>query len=132
MATIKLNIGDPQSKKTKQLELDDQQSVALRGKKLAEQFKGELIDRPGYEFLITGGSDFAGFPLRKDVDGEQRRKVLIVTGVGNRARRKGMRLRCTVAGNTITTSTIQVNVKIAKHGSKALWEEAPKEEKKEA
>jgi small subunit ribosomal protein S6e len=131
MVNIKLNVGDPKSKKTHQLELDEQASVALRGKKLGATFKGELVDKPGYEFTITGGSDAAGFPMRKDSEGEGRRKVLIMHSVGNRATRKGMRLRRTVAGNTVSAATVQLNVKVTKHGAKPLVEEKPKEEKKE-
>ncbi len=124
---IKLNIGDPKSKKTLQVELDDQNSARLHGKKIGETFKGELVDKPGYEFQITGGSDKAGFPMRFDVDGEGRKKILITTGIGNRKRRKGMRLRRTVAGNTVGAQTVQVNVKVVKHGKTPLFEE-PKEE----
>ncbi len=129
---LKLNIGDPKSKRTVQIELDDQNSQALHGKQLGRTFKGELVDKPGYEFLITGGSDTAGFPMRNDAEGEGRRKILIAHGVGNRQRRKGMRLRRTVAGNTVSAITAQLNVKIVKHGSKPLIEEqqdAAKEEK---
>ncbi len=139
---IKLNIGDPKSKKTVQLELDEQNSQGLMGKQIGNTFKGELVDKPGYEFEITGGSDKAGFPMRNDVEGDQRKRVLITTSVGNRKRRKGMRLRRTVAGNTIGATTVQVNAKIVKQGKGPLVEEkkeeaaekpaeAPKEEKKE-
>ncbi len=122
MMGLKLNIGDPKSKKTFQLELSEEASRALRGKRISETFKGELIDKPGYEFLITGGSDNAGFPLRRDVEGEHRKRILITRGVGNRRTRKGIRLRRTVAGNTICESTVQVNVKVTKHGKKPLVE----------
>lgn len=127
---IKLNIGDVKSKKTYQVELDDQNSAALKGKKIGETFKGELVDHAGYEFTITGGSDKAGFPMRNDVEGEQRKKILIMHGIGNRKRRKGMRLKRTVAANTICDTTVQVNVKIVKYGKKPILEapeEAPKE-----
>jgi len=119
---IKLNIGDPKSKKTVQIELDDANSQALHGKRIGQTFKGELVDKPGYEFLITGGSDTAGFPMRNDVEGESRRKVLIAHSIGNRKRRKGMRLRRTVSGNTVSAITTQLNVKIVKYGSKPLFE----------
>ncbi len=132
MAAIKLNVGDPKSKKTFQLELDEQNSHRLHGVQLGKTFKGELVDKPGYEFLVTGGSDSAGFPMRNDVDGSVRKKVLITKGTGNRATRKGMRLRRTVAGNTIGANTVQLNVKVEKYGPKPLREEAEKtEEKKE-
>ena len=132
MANIKLNIGDPKSKKTFQLELDEQGTAKLHGKKLGETFKGELIDRPGYEFNITGGSDAAGFPMRNDIDGTARRKILITNGTGNRATRKGMRLRRTVAGNTISATTVQVNAKITKHGTKPLKDETEKKKRKKS
>lgn len=125
---LKLNIGDPKSKRTIQVELDDQNSAALKGKKIGQSFKGELVDKPGYEFQIMGGSDNAGFPMRNDVEGEQRRKILIPTGIGNRRRRKGMRLRRTVTGNTIGATTVQVNVKVTKVGKQPLFEEAKPEE----
>lgn len=120
---IKLNIGDPKSKQTKQVELDENNSASLEGKKLGESFKGELVDMAGYEFTITGGSDAAGFPMRWDVEGKQRRKVLIGHGLGNRKRRKGMRLRRTVAGNTVGPTIVQLNVTVTKHGKQPLFEE---------
>lgn len=125
---IKLNIGDPKSKKSVQVELDEQNSQGLMGKKIGETFKGELVDKAGYEFQITGGSDKAGFPMRNDVEGDHRRKILIPTGIGNRKRRKGMRLRRTVTGNTIGTTIAQVNVKVVKAGKAPLIEEAAPEE----
>ncbi len=124
---LKLNIGDPHSKKTVQLDVDDQNSQGLMGKQIGHTFKGELVDRPGYEFLITGGSDKAGFPMRNDVEGDQRKRILITTGIGNRKRRKGMRLRRTVAGNTVGPATVQVNVKVVKQGKAPLVEEAKPE-----
>jgi ribosomal protein S6E (S10) len=116
MANIKLNIGDPKSKKTFQIELDEQGTAKLQGKKLGETFKGELIDKPGYEFQIKGG----------------RRKILIIKGIGNRSNRKGMRLRRTVAGSTVGPATVQINAKITKHGPKPLKEETEKKEEKAA
>lgn len=119
---IKLNIGDPKSKRTYTVELDEQASHKLYGKKLGQSFKGELIDKPGYEFLITGGSDNSGFPMRNDLDGERRQKVLLTHGVGNRAMRKGMRLRKTVSGSTASAITAQLNLKVTKNGAKPLVE----------
>lgn len=137
---IKANIGIPKLKKTKQFELSDDQSKALFGKKIGEKIKGELIDMQGYEFEVTGGSDKSGFPMRKDVALAGKKKVLITKSLGNRNTRKGMRLRKTVAGNTIFEGTVQVNLKVLKEGKTPLieevkeepkGEEAPAEEKKE-
>ena len=136
MVQIKLNIGDPKSKKTLSKEVKDADAEKFFGKKITDKVSGELIDLPGYEFEITGGSDFAGFPMRKDVLGIQRKKVLIVSGVGIRKNRDGRKARITVAGNTVFDKTAQINLKVVKQGKTPLFEEekpaeeAPKEEAK--
>ncbi len=125
---IKINIAD-KSGKTVKKELKDAQASALHGKKIGDKFHGELIDMPGYEFEIAGGSDYCGFPMRKDVNGIMRKAILTTTGLGNNYKRKGMRLRRTVAGNTIFNKTTQVNLKVIKHGAEPLIK--AEEEKKE-
>lgn len=128
---IKINIADKSGKSVKK-ELKDEQGAALHGKKIGDKFHGEIIDMPGYEFEITGGSDYCGFPMRKDVQGTMRKAILTTTGIGNRYKRKGMRLRRTVAGNTIFNKTTQVNLKVVKYGAEPLIkEESNTEEKKE-
>ncbi len=127
MAKLKIVIGDT-SGKTKQIELDEQNSKSLLGKKLKESFKGELIDMPGYEFLITGGSDSSGFPMRQDVESDRKKRVLIVSGVGINKNRRGERRRKMVAGNTIGEQTAQVNIKVVKAGKTPLFEEPKQEE----
>lgn len=127
MAELKLNIGDPQTKKILKKELKDSDAKPMIGLKIGDKVKGEILDLPGYEFEITGGSDYAGFPMRKDVMGSQRKRILIVSGVGIRKNNKGNKRRITVAGNTIHDKTVQVNMKVTKHGKTPLFEE-PKEE----
>lgn len=130
MAELKLVIGDPKTKKSHQKVLSADASKALMGMKVGDKFKGEAIDMTGYEFEITGGSDNCGFPMRKDLIGTLRKKILAVSGIGLKEGRRGMRQRKTVAGNTIFEKTAQVNVKVLKEGKAPL--EAPKtEEKKE-
>lgn len=131
MGSIKLNIGDPKSKKTVTVVLDEQASPKLYGKRLGQTIKGELVDKPGYEFLITGGSDTAGFPMRNDIESERRVKILTTKGVGNRFTGKGIRLRKTVAGALVTSTTSQLNLKVTKSGNKPLVEAESKAEKVE-
>lgn len=125
---IKINIGVPSLKKTKQIELSDEQSKALFEKRIGETIKGELVDLPGYEFEITGGSDNAGFPMRQDVVVPGRRKILVTKGTGNQDTRAGRRLRKTVAGAVIYRETAQVNLKAVKEGKQSLFEEPKAEE----
>ena len=127
MAKIKLVIGD-KSGKTKQVEVDENNSKSLFGKKIGETFKGETVDMTGYEFEITGGSDASGFPMRKDVDGDAKRRILIVSGVGSKPKRQGQRTRKMVAGNTVNDNTAQLNIKVLKTGQTPLFEEPKAEE----
>ena len=128
---LKINIADKSGKSVKK-ELKEEQAQSLYGKKLGEKFHGELLDMPGYEFEIAGGSDYCGFPMRKDVNGSMRKQILTIKGKGNKYNRKGMRLRRTIAGNTIYAKTAQLNLKVTKHGSEPLIKaEAKSEEKQE-
>ncbi|MBN2142871.1 30S ribosomal protein S6e [Candidatus Woesearchaeota archaeon] len=124
---IKVNIGDPKAKKTAKLVLANEQVKPLLHKKVGDFIKGDEIGYDGYEFEITGGSDYCGFPMRKDVDGTMRKKILIVSGTGLRKNRPGRKVRKNVAGNTVYENTAQVNLKVIKHGKKPLFEE-PKAE----
>lgn len=133
MAEFKVNIGDPKSGKTVQKVVSGDHAQALLKKKIGEKVSGDSIGFPGYEFEISGGSDFCGFPMRRDVRGTARKKVLIVKGVGLRHNVPGRKVRKTVAGNTVYSKTAQINLKVLKQGEKPLIEEKAeaKEEKAE-
>jgi small subunit ribosomal protein S6e len=131
MAEIKLNIGDPKSKKTITKAIADNAQDAFMGKMIGDKIAGDSFDLPGYEFEITGGSDNAGFPMRKDVKGTARKKILIVGGVGLRQNLKGRKVRKSVAGNTVYAKTAQINLKVLKHGKTPLFEEKAEEKKAE-
>jgi small subunit ribosomal protein S6e len=128
---IKVNVGDPKTKRTVTLTMSAENAKSLFGKKLGDKIRGELVEKAGYEFEITGGSDNAGFPMRKDVVGSGRRKILTTYGTGQRQTKKGVRVRKTVAGNTISEFTSQLNVKVVKHGAHPLVEAAAPAEKAE-
>jgi len=145
MPEFKIVIGDPKTGKSVQKDVKDEAARHFLGLKIGDKVKGELLDLTGYEFEITGGSDFAGFPMRMDIPGIGRRKVLEVKGVGikniKKARgkdmkykrtMKGMRQRKSVAGNTIYEKTAQINMKVLKMGKEDIFPkpaETPKEEK---
>jgi len=116
---LKINIAD-KSGKTVKKEVKEDQTLVFQGKKIGDKINGEMLDMPGYEFEISGGSDYCGFPMRNDVHGIMRKGILITKGMGNKYNRKGMRLRRTVAGNTIYNKTSQLNLKIVKYGSEPL------------
>lgn len=124
---LKINIADKSGKCVKK-ELKDAEASVLHGKKIGDKFNGEVLDMNGYELEIAGGSDYCGFPMRKDVNGIMRKAILTTKGLGNKYNRKGMRLRRTVAGNTVYAKTTQLNLRVVKYGSTPL---VAAEEKKE-
>ena len=129
---FKLVISDTKTGKSVQKELADDAGKSFMGLKIGDSVKGETIDLQGYEFEITGGSDYCGFPMRKDVQGTGRKKILSYQGAGFRKDRKGMLQRKTVCGNTIHSQTAQINAKVVKQGKENIFEAKKEgEEKKE-
>jgi len=117
---MNVNICDPKNGKTHKRVLKEDECKALLGKKIGQTIKGELLGLEGYELKIMGGSDNCGFPMRWDVQGTMRKRVLIASGVGIRSKRKGLRKRKNVAGNQVYSKTAQVNILIVKHGKSSL------------
>ncbi len=135
MVNFKLCISDPSSGKTFQKEVKDNMARPFLGLNIGETVKGDLFELSGYELMITGGSDYCGFPMRKGILG-QRKKLAILGGIGFKGAAKGIKKRKTVCGHKIHERISQINLKVMKAGSKKLAEMfvAPegKEEKKEA
>lgn len=123
MAEFKVVISDPKTGLSIQKEVKDPAAKAFLGLKIGDTIKGETIDLHGYEFEVTGGSDFCGFPMRKDVMGVGRKKILSYSGTGVRKQEKGMLQRKTVCGNTIHAKIVQVNLKAVKAGSTDIFTE---------
>ena len=129
--TIKLNI----SEKGRAWKLEISEEV-LSGKSLGDKFDGKEIkpELEGYELEITGGSDNAGFPMSKDVEGLGLKGVILKKGWGMKDNREGLRLRKTVRGKILSSTTALVNLKVLKVGNKSLadiFPEQVKQEKKE-
>ena len=133
MPEFKLVISDSKTGKSYQKVIHDD---SLLGKKVNDKIDGKLAGLIGYELEITGGSDNAGFPMRQDLDGIARRRILIAKSTGLRKAPKGIRYRKIVTGNTISSRTIQINAKVIKEGQKPIEEllgiKKEESEKKEA
>lgn len=141
MANFKLNIADPKTGKCFQKEVKDDEAAVFTGKKIKDSVTGDSFGMPGYEFSITGGSDYCGFPMRSGILGV-RKKIVLLGGVGFKGKdrrkrtRKGMKRRKTICGHKINDKITQINLKVEKAGSKKLAElfggkaeETSKEEK---
>lgn len=120
MVEFKLVIGDSKSGKSYQKEVKDKEAKAFLGKTIGEKVNGNDCGFLGYEFLVTGGSDYCGFPMRKDNKGTSRKKILSTRGVGIKTKEKGLKVRKNVAGNTIHNKITQINLKILKNGKEPL------------
>lgn len=130
---FKINIGE-KSGKTYKLESEED---AFIDKKLRDSIKGEEFSDKleGYEFEITGASDKAGFTAMEKAEGIGLKKMLLGYGKGMKKKPKkegkkklsnhkpkGLRLRKTVRGNTLTADFSQINLKVLKAGKKTLEE----------
>lgn len=123
MAEFKLVIANPKDGRCVQRDLKSPEANSLLGTKLGSAVNGESIGLPGYEFTLTGGSDYCGFPMRKDVQGTGRKKIIAVSGVGLKAKEKGIRQRKTVCGNTVHEKIVQLNLKVVKEGGEKIFGE---------
>lgn len=134
MAELKVVVSDPKTGKSYQKVIADN---AFTGKKLKQKVKGDELGLEGYELEITGGSDDAGFPMREDIDGTVRKRALLTSGVGIKTKTRtdkeqGIRIRKSVAANTVHQKTAQLNLKILTYGAKPVEEILGKKEEPKA
>ena len=88
------NTGPEKFKGLSKLVQIDENKFRFDGMKIGDTIKGGLIGFPNYEFEITGGSDASGFPIRKDVHGPVKKKILVSKrGIGYKPTRKGQKRR---------------------------------------
>ena len=127
---MKIVISDPKTGKSYQKEIDKNSEPSFYQKKIGDVVNGELIDLQGFQFKITGGSDTAGFPMRSDLKGPKRIKLLLTKGIGLKNTEKGYRQKKSVRGNTISEETAQINSVIVKEGTAKLDEVLKKTEEK--
>ena len=120
MVEFKAVISDPRTGKTYPTVVTGHHANSLVGKKIGDEFDGIFVSLPGYKLVVTGGSDKDGFPMRKELQGARRRKLLISKSQGFRPKDKGVRRRKSVRGNTISPDIVQINMRITAYGSKPI------------
>lgn len=108
MAQFKLVLSDPNTRRSEVHELKDAGAQPLVGVKIGEKVDGAKVGLSGW-FVVTGGSDRAGFPMRGDVQGSGKKYVLLTDGVGLKTEPRGGKRRKLVRGNTVTEEIYQVN-----------------------
>ena len=115
-------VSDPKTGRAYQVELKDPGAGRLLGKRIGDKLEGDILGMPGYSVLITGGSDREGFPMRADLPGSRRRKLLIAHGTGYHPSAVGRKKRKSIHGREISPDMGQINVKIVEAGSKSVEE----------
>ena len=91
-----------------QITLDEAKSRKFIGLRIKDEVDASIIGFKG-KLVITGGSDNSGFPMRPDIPGGAKKRVLLSQPPGFRPKRKGERRRKTVRGNMITEDIVQIN-----------------------
>ena len=116
-----LIVSNPADGTSQRVELDDQQLRALYGTRIGQVVEGAVAGMQGYKIKLTGGTDKDGIPMRPDVHGSAKARVILSGGVGYKPKNKGEKKRKVVRGNTVSTETTFLNFTIV---------EAPKGKKK--
>ncbi|AJW71874.1 30S ribosomal protein S6e [Nitrosopumilus adriaticus] len=125
MTNFKVTISDIKGKSVSK-ELKDSDANPLLGLQLGNETDASIVGLSG-KLKLTGGSDKSGVPMRNDVHGSARKKVLLSKGVGLQDAEIGQRKRKLMRGNTVSEEIYQVNCKF----DGELPVEAPAEESTE-
>ncbi|MDG6218144.1 MAG: 30S ribosomal protein S6e [Candidatus Thermoplasmatota archaeon] len=136
MVEFKVVVNDVKDGKAHQVQVTGHHANSLIGKKIGDEVDGIFISLPGYKLSITGGTDKNGFPMRNDLPGTGRRRLLLSKSKGFHPKENGLRHKKSIRGNTVNHDLVQINMKVLKHGSKAIkeliqTESGTKEDKKE-
>ena len=109
MANFKLTISDIKGKSISK-ELKDSDANPFLGLQLGSETDASIAGLTG-KLKLTGGSDKSGVPMRTDVHGAARKRVLLVRGVGLHDAEYGQRKRKLMRGNTVSEEIYQLNCK---------------------
>jgi len=132
-----LIISDPETGTSQKVELEDARMAPIMGRRIGEVIDGTVADLAGHKIQLTGGTDKDGIPMRPDVHGGVKARVVLSGGVGYKPKKKGERKRVVVRGNTVSADTTFLNFKIVekpkgrKKKAKKAQEEQPPEPEEE-
>jgi small subunit ribosomal protein S6e len=117
---LKIVLSDPKEKRAYNIELDEAKIAVLIGHKIGDKVSGTKLGLSGYEIRITGGSDKDGTPMKRDVHGAVRTRVLMSNSQCYRQKDRGVIKRKLVRGNVLTADIVQVNAVVVKRGKKSI------------
>ncbi len=131
MVEFKVVVNDAKNGKSYHIDVTGHHANSLVGKKIGDEVDGIFVSLPGYKLQITGGTDKNGFPMRRDLPGIVKKRILLSGGIGFKPKKKGERKKKSVRGNTVSQDIVQVNMKITKYGPKSINDLLSLTEKKE-
>jgi small subunit ribosomal protein S6e len=120
MVEFKVVVNDTKKGKSHNVIVSGHHANSLIGKKINDEVDGIFVSLPGYKLQITGGTDKNGFPMRKDLPGTIRKRLLLSKSLGFNAEEAGLRKKKSVRGNTVNQDVVQINMKVIKHSSKPI------------
>ena len=109
MTNFKLTVSDIKGKSVTK-ELKDNDGNPLLGLQIGNETDAAIVGLKG-KLKVTGGSDKSGVPMRSDIHGGARKRVLLTKGVGLQDAEIGERVRKLMRGNTISEEIYQLNCK---------------------
>lgn len=119
---MKIVISDTKTGKAYNMELDASKERVLVGLEVGKTIDAAALGLPGYKISLTGGSDKDGFPIRTDIHGRVKQRVVLGGPPGFRPKEDGLRRGKSVRGKVITHDIVQVNAKVVEAGAKPLAE----------
>ena len=114
MVEFKIVISNPADGVSKTVTVAEAQALSMVGMRVGDSLSGEAYGFPGQEIIITGGSDKSGIPLRADIAGGGKRRILLSGPPGYHPKKTGQRKRKLVRGNMITEDMVQINAQLKK------------------
>ncbi|OGD48463.1 hypothetical protein A3K69_05460 [Candidatus Bathyarchaeota archaeon RBG_16_57_9] len=129
-------VSDPAAGTSQRVEIDEARLRPLVGTRIGQTVDGSFAGMQGYKLKFTGGTDKDGIPMRPDVHGSAKSRVVLSGGVGYAPKNQGEQKRKTVRGNVVSQETTFLNFvvveapKSRKRQEPETKAEAPSEEKK--
>ncbi len=127
-AVAMMVLSDPENGRAYKVPLSEEDMRSIVGRRIGEVIEGSAIGLPGVKIQLTGGSDRDGFPMRRDVHGAVRRRILLRSPPGFRPKERGEVRRKRVRGNVYVPEIVQVNAKVLEKGDANLEELVSKRE----
>jgi len=114
LVELKLVLSNPADGKSKTVTVADAQAQSFIGLRIKDEFNADAYGFPGQMAMITGGSDKSGIPLRGDIPGGAKRRILLAGPPGYKPKNDGERRRKLVRGSMITEDIVQINATLLK------------------